>query len=206
MPIIYAVVARGTTVLAEYDAAVQSGSKGVAITRILANLRSDFAPMHSECEGYLFWCVVEDKITYLCKADADFGQLMSVSFLEDIKARFGKLYGVRAQTALAYEMNDDFSRTLQKRMDYFSSTRAVRNEINDLLGKVIDRGEKLELLAEKVQDLNHKPLRFKQHSKSLGHTRRMKKIKFGCVITLILVVTLAILFGVCGLNFKSCSE
>eukprot|EP00300_Choanocystis_sp_HF-7_P015975 c19251_g1_i1.p1 GENE.c19251_g1_i1~~c19251_g1_i1.p1 ORF type:complete len:142 (+),score=19.65 c19251_g1_i1:97-522(+) len=135
MPIIYAVVARGTTVLAEYDAAVQSGSKGVAITRILANLRSDFAPMHSECEGYLFWCVVEDKITYLCKADADFGQLMSVSFLEDIKARFGKLYGVRAQTALAYEMNDDFSRTLQKRMDYFSSTRAVRNEINDLLGE-----------------------------------------------------------------------
>ena len=87
-------------------------------------------------------------------AEAAFGRRLPFSFLEDIKLRFRKLYGDRVQTALAYAMNEDFSRVLQKQMvispfifaacvnsilqDYYSSSSSsdhitrVRGEIDEV--------------------------------------------------------------------------
>ena len=39
------------------------------------------------------------------------------AFLEDIHGKFVKTYGRAALTALAYAMNDEFSRVLSKQMD-----------------------------------------------------------------------------------------
>jgi len=38
------------------------------------------------------------------------------AFLEDVKNRFKGAYGNRGQTALAYGMNDEFSRVLARQM------------------------------------------------------------------------------------------
>jgi vesicle-associated membrane protein 7 len=43
------------------------------------------------------------------------------AFLEDIHGRFVKTYGRAALTALAYAMNDEFSRVLGQQMDYYSN-------------------------------------------------------------------------------------
>eukprot|EP00300_Choanocystis_sp_HF-7_P019153 c20251_g1_i1.p1 GENE.c20251_g1_i1~~c20251_g1_i1.p1 ORF type:complete len:226 (+),score=41.85 c20251_g1_i1:2-679(+) len=217
MPIVYAVVARGTTVLAEY-AAVQ-GNFVMVTRRILEKIPSHpNSAMSYEYDSHLFHYIVEDQITYLCMAEAAFGRRMPFSFLEDIKTRFRKLYGDRVQTALAYAMNEDFSRTLQKQMDYFSSglsTEAVsrvRGEIDEVknimvsnIERVIDRGEKIDLLVGKAENLNHQAFQFKKQSTTLKHTMWMKKMKLNCIIALIvMVLILVILFSVCGINFKSC--
>ncbi len=42
---------------------------------------------------------------------------VAFSFLEDIKKRFSMQFGDRGRTALAYAMNEEFSRVLAKQME-----------------------------------------------------------------------------------------
>lgn len=58
-------------------------------------------------------------------------------YLEDIHMRFMKNYGKVAHSALAYSMNDEFSRVLHQQMEFFSSNPSsdalnrVRGEVNE---------------------------------------------------------------------------
>lgn len=51
--------------------------------------------------------------------------------------RFMKTYGRMAQTALAYEMNDEFSRVLHQQMEYFSSNPNA-DTINRVKGEIAE--------------------------------------------------------------------
>ncbi len=71
--------------------------------------------------SYMFHCLVHEGITYMCMADKDFSRRVAYAFLDDTKGRFQRSYGDRAHNALAFAMNDDFSRVLNKQMVYWSS-------------------------------------------------------------------------------------
>ena len=57
------------------------------------------------------------------------------AFLEDIHGRFVKAYGRAALTALAYAMNDEFSRVLAQQMDYYSND-ASADRITRMRGEI----------------------------------------------------------------------
>lgn len=57
------------------------------------------------------------------------------SYLEDIHMRFMKNYGRVAQYALAYAMNDEFSRVLHQQMEFFSSNPSA-DTLNRVRGEV----------------------------------------------------------------------
>jgi len=57
------------------------------------------------------------------------------AFLEDIHGRFVKAYGRTALTALAYAMNDEFSRVLAQQMDYYSND-ASADRITRMRGEI----------------------------------------------------------------------
>lgn len=59
------------------------------------------------------------------------------SYLEDIHMRFMKNYGKVASTALAYAMNDEFSRVLHQQMEYFSSNPNA-DTINRVKGEIAE--------------------------------------------------------------------
>jgi vesicle-associated membrane protein 7 len=61
------------------------------------------------------------------------------AFLEEISTRFSKTYGRVAQTALAYAMNDEFSRVLSQQMEYFSSNPNA-DTINRVRGEIAEVG------------------------------------------------------------------
>ena len=56
-------------------------------------------------------------------------------FLEDIHSKFMKTYGRASQTALAYAMNDEFSRVLNQQMDYYSNNPNA-DQINRMKGEL----------------------------------------------------------------------
>jgi vesicle-associated membrane protein 7 len=59
------------------------------------------------------------------------------AYLEDIHTRFIKTYGRVANTALAYAMNDEFSRVLHEQMDYFSNNPNA-DTINRVKGEIAE--------------------------------------------------------------------
>ncbi|URE46566.1 mRNA-decapping enzyme-like protein [Musa troglodytarum] len=177
MAILYAVVARGTSVLAEFAAV--TGNVGAVARRILEKLPpySDSRLCFSQ-DRYIFHVLRSDGITFLCMANDTFGSESKASalsihlyclcaktdeidevlirpgyraglrvficyvvgrvpflYLEDIHMRFMKNYGRVAHSALAYAMNDEFSRVLHQQMEFFSSNPSA-DTLNRARGEV----------------------------------------------------------------------
>ncbi|KAJ7556454.1 hypothetical protein O6H91_05G084900 [Diphasiastrum complanatum] len=218
MAILYALVARGTVVLAEFSAA--SGNASTIARRILEKLPpgGDNRVSYSQ-DRHIFHIMKADGLTFLCMAADTFGRRIPFAFLEDVHLRFLKTYGRVAQTALAYAMNDEFSRVLHQQMEYFSSNpnadtiNRMKGEINEVravmvqnIDKVLERGDRLELLVDKTATIQDNTFRFKKQSRRLRQALWMKNAKLLasliCLILLLLYIVVAIFCG--GLTLSSC--
>ena len=104
------------------------------------------------------------------------------AFLQEIKDLFNSKYGLEVpQRAIAFSLNEEFSKVIQDRMDYYNNAgsnvdnlSAVKNQIEDVKGvmvenieKVLERGEKIELLVDKTDRLNQQAFQFVSNSKKL---------------------------------------
>lgn len=229
MAILFAVVARGTTILSQY--ATCMGNFQEVVQQVLAKIPPQSAKFTYSHSSYLFHYISDSGIIYLCIADDDFERSTAFVFLQEIKKRFETQYGQRAHTALAYAMNSEFGRVLAAQMRHYnmqSSDVITSEEANNTVGKVqnqvdelkdimvknIDsiasRGEKLELLVDKTEDLSNNSVSFRKTSRNLARSMWWKNVKLTIIIVTIavIVVILIIYFivsGACGgLDWKKC--
>ncbi|KAL6591446.1 hypothetical protein ACP70R_049949 [Stipagrostis hirtigluma subsp. patula] len=187
----YAAVARGATVLAEHGGAAGSNVGAVA-RQILERLPGGAADCHVSYtqDLHVFHVRRADGITALCMADDAAGRRIPFLFLEDIHGKFVKTYGRAALTALAHTMNDEFSRVLSQQMDYYSNnpnadtiTRMrgemdqVRNVMLDNIDRVLERGERLELLVDKTATMQGNTMRFKRQARRFRNTVWWRNVK-----------------------------
>ncbi|KAF0925301.1 hypothetical protein E2562_016000 [Oryza meyeriana var. granulata] len=194
MAIVYALVARGTVVLAEFSAV--SGNAGAVARRILEKL-----PPEAESrlcfaqDRYIFHVLRSPSpnnapLTFLCMANDTFGRRIPFLYLEDIQMRFIKNYGRIAHSALAYAMNDEFSRVLHQQMEFFSSNPSadtlnrLRGEVTEIhtvmvdnIEKILDRGERISLLVDKTSTMQDSAFHFRKQSRRLRRALWMKNAK-----------------------------
>ncbi|KAF9896845.1 hypothetical protein BX616_006654, partial [Lobosporangium transversale] len=150
---------------------------------------------------YLFHYVCEDGLTYMCMADDTFGRRVPFAFLQDIKQRFLEQYGRdRGLNAhVPYAMNE-FSKTIAKQMEYFSSNpnadriKQVQGEIEQVkdvmvqnIERVLERGERIELLVDKTDNLNQQAFAFKKRSTALKRAMWWKNTKLMIILTAVIV-------------------
>ncbi|KAK6912584.1 Longin domain [Dillenia turbinata] len=227
MAILYALVARGSIVLAEFTATSTNAS---AIARqILEKIpgNNDSNVSYSQ-DRYIFHVKRTDGLTVLCMADETAGRRIPFAFLEDIHQRFVRTYGRAAITAQAYAMNDEFSRVLSQQMEYYSSdpnadrinrlkgemsqaslenlALFVRNVMIENIDKVLDRGDRLELLVDKTVNMQGNTFRFRKQARRFRNTVWWRNVKLtAALIVVILVIIYVILAFVChGLALPSC--
>ncbi|XP_042415835.1 vesicle-associated membrane protein 714-like [Zingiber officinale] len=218
MAILYAVVARETLVLAEFAAA--TGNIGAVARRILEKLPPDSdSRLCFSQDRYIFHVLRSDGITFLCMANDTFGRRVPFLYLEDIHMRFMKNYGRVAHSALAYEMNDEFSRVLHQQMELYSSNPSVdtltrvRGEVSEVhtimvdnIEKILDRGDRLALLVDKTATMQDSAFHFRKQSKRLRRALWMKNAKLLAVLTFLIVLLLYIIIAaICGgITLPSC--
>ncbi|KAH3761765.1 vesicle-associated membrane protein [Pelomyxa schiedti] len=217
MPIIYGVVARGNSVLAEFTP--NTGNFAGVSRRILEKIPQTDCKMTYTYDNYNFHYEVDDSLTYLCMCEKDFSVRKAFGFLDDIKNRFKATYGDRGKVVPAGSMNSEFSRVLAKQMDYFSNdpgadkiskVRAdvaeVQKVMTENIERVLDRGERIELLVDKTEHLQTTALGFKKSSTQLKNKMwwlNAKLIAIGVAILLVLI--LIIILGICGITFSRCT-
>jgi len=217
MPIIYSLVARGSTVLAEFTST--QGNFTIVTRRILDKIPQNDSKMSYVYDRHIFHYIVEEGITYLCMADEEFGRRVPFAFLEDIKNRFKAAYGDRGRTALAYGMNADFSRVLQNQMDYYSSNpnadkiNRVKGEIDEVktvmvqnIERVLERGERIELLVDRTENLNQAAFKFKKQSTQLKRAMWWKNVKIMVILAFVILVIIYFIVAMAcgGLAFQTC--
>lgn len=89
MAIVYAVVARGTVVLAEFSAV--TGNTGAVVRRILEKLSPEIADerLCFSQDRYIFHILRSDGLTFLCMANDTFG---SKNFFSPLDSEFLVLF------------------------------------------------------------------------------------------------------------------
>ncbi|KAK3738254.1 hypothetical protein RRG08_039665 [Elysia crispata] len=217
MPILFSVVARGNTVLAKYASC--AGNFTEVTEQILSKIPQGNSKLTYSHGSYLFHYVTEDRITYLCITDDEFERAKAFMYLNDIKRRFQSQYGVRAQTALPYAMNSDFSRTMSTQMRVVSDKKPdtlnkVQDQVEELKGIMVrnidqlaERGERLELLVDKTEDLSANSVTFKKTSRNLARSMWWKNIKLIVIISVVIIILLYIIVSAScgGLNWPNCT-
>ncbi|XP_041729939.1 vesicle-associated membrane protein 7 isoform X2 [Coregonus clupeaformis] len=206
MVILFAVVARGSTILAKH---AWCGGNFLEVTeQILAKIPSENNKLTYS----------HGRIIYLCITDDDFERSRAFSFLGEVKKRFQTTYGSRAQTALPYAMNSEFSSTLMAQMKHHSSPPSDRltetqMQVDDLKGIMVrnidlvaQRGEKLELLIDKTENLVGSSVSFKTTSRNLARAMCMKNLKLTVIVVVVsLVVLYVVVSAACGgLSWPNC--
>jgi vesicle-associated membrane protein 7 len=215
MTILYALVARSKTVLAEYT--FTSGNFPTITRVLLGKIDDKDGKMSYVYDQHVFHYIVENHIIYMCMCDDHDKRRVPFGFLEDMKARFHSTYGQRAQTAIAFAMSEDFSRVMCKQMDFYNGTAAdsfsqVNTKLDDVknimvqnIEMVLERGEKLELLVDKTEQLQSQAFKFEKSSKELKLAMFWKRVKLYALIGFIVVFILWLLTSIiCGFDYKSC--
>jgi vesicle-associated membrane protein 7 len=152
---LYSVVSRGTTVLAEHASTTGNfASLAIQIIPKINNVKCTF-----QHDRYYFHTLTQDGCVFMVVALIDFGRRIPFDYLEDIAAKFKFKYGSSALTAETYALND-FHTTMQEQMVYFAKNdkfHQVQGEIDSVrevmvtnIEKVLERGEALEVLVDKV--------------------------------------------------------
>ncbi|XP_015959181.2 LOW QUALITY PROTEIN: putative vesicle-associated membrane protein 726 [Arachis duranensis] len=215
--LIYAFVSRGTVILAEYTEF--SGNFNSIAFQCLQKLPATNNKFTYNCDNHTFNYLVDNGYTYCVVADESVGRQVPIAFLERIKddfvSRFG---GGKAATAPANGLSKEFGPKLKEHMQYcvdhpeeISKLAKVKAQVSEVKGvmmenieKVLDRGEKIELLVDKTENLHHQAQDFRtQEPKSVekcGCRMKIKLIVLGILIALILIIVLSVCrgFSHCG--------
>ena len=97
-------------------------------------------------ENHVFHYLVQDGITYLCLADSEGKRRVAFAFLEDIRRRFDAAYGGVAHTVQPFELNAEFSPTLERQVNFYNSDPAsddlsrVKSQLDDVKSRRAARG------------------------------------------------------------------
>ena len=174
-------------------------------------------------DQYLFHYVVEGGICYLCMSDELNKHRIPYAFLNDMKDRFVAKYGREDPLhAIAFAYNDEFAKEIEQRMAFYNSDEAdktidslgaVKSQIEDVKGvmvqnieRVLERGEKLELLVERTDRLNQQSFRFESSSRSLRRTMYWKRMRCyvagGVGVVFLIFILSATMCG--GIDFHKC--
>lgn len=218
MPILYALIARQKTVLVEYTS---SSGNFPTITRVLlTKIPEQEAKMSYVYDKYVFHYVVDNGITFLCMSDENTKRRMAFAFLEDVKGVWRERYRAVEHTALAFSLDDTFSPVLREKIDFYNTNPSsdniarvqaqidsVKDVMVENIDRVLERGERIELLVDKTDKLNQQAFKFEKTSRSLKNTMLYRKIRNLCIIVAVVVVILIIvLIVVCGIKFDKCSS
>ncbi|KAL3634402.1 hypothetical protein CASFOL_021456 [Castilleja foliolosa] len=175
--LIYSLVARGTVVLADYTEF--KGNFNSIASQCLQKLPSSNNKFTYNCDGHTFNYLVQDGFTYCVVAVDSAGQQTPIAFLERVKEEFTSKYGGgKAESAGPNSLKKEFGPTLKAQMQYcvdhpeeINQLAKVKAQVSEVKGvmmgnieKVLDRGEKIELLVDKSENLRsqHKILRHKE--------------------------------------------
>eukprot|EP00298_Acanthocystis_sp_HF-20_P010836 c19076_g1_i4.p1 GENE.c19076_g1_i4~~c19076_g1_i4.p1 ORF type:complete len:227 (+),score=46.38 c19076_g1_i4:27-683(+) len=209
--IVYACISRGNIILAQHAEA--SGNMEVVAQKILQTISSENDQrMSYSHEQFIFNILVQGGVTYLSLSQEQFGRRRPFAFLNDISQRFNVAHGSTVRTAQRSAFQNSFGKVLKERVQYYSTRSEadliskVQTDIEDLkqvvvksLEKVMERGEKLEVLESKANNLSTQSKRFQKNATSIRRQECWKNCKINIIIGIIILIVLAIIIAaICG--------
>ncbi len=214
--ILYALVSRGSVILAEETLGKKnkrgvSGNFATVASKLLAKFpNSDGKNTYSYDREHEFHLLSKGGLFYLCLAEHGVQLRIAYACLAELQQQFTAQYGERWQRANAYAMSD-FSRSIKGALERYNNPEAdklhnLQNQISDVkdvmrsnINKVLERGEKIELLVDKSEALAESATVFHKRSKQLKWAMCRENAKLWLIIAFVLLVIIGIIVAIaCG--------
>ncbi|XP_008651495.1 vesicle-associated membrane protein 724 isoform X2 [Zea mays] len=220
---IYAFVARGTAVLAEYTEF--TGNFPAIAAQCLQRLPAGSSSAGTGPDGR---GDAPARFSYACDrhtfnfllyrgyvAEESVPKNVSVAFLERLKDDFMKRYGGgKADTALAKCLNKEYGQVIKQHIQYVldhseeldkmlkvqAQVSEVKNIMLDSIEKTLGRGEKLSELQDKTSELHIQAQQFKKQGvkirrKTWLQNMKIKLVILGILLLLVIIVWVSICQG-----------
>ena len=182
-------------------------------TQALEKLSEDNTRFTYTADGHTFNYVVENGFTYLVVADSSLGRHVPFACLDRIKTEFVRDHATEAQDAIAHSLNKSFAPRLKEHLEFCSANPEAVSKVSqvqqqvsqvkeimmDNIEKVLDRGEKIELLVDKSDALRFQADNFHKTGRQLRRKMWCENMKMKAIIGLVLlVILLTLIFTLCG--------
>ncbi|GAX74087.1 hypothetical protein CEUSTIGMA_g1537.t1 [Chlamydomonas eustigma] len=212
MPLIYSSVSKGTTTVAEY--AAFSGNFSSVAKEFLEKAGKNEGKFTYAVDGHTFNFLAKGGFTFLTVADENYGRAIPSEFLNRMQHEFSAKYADKGNIAKEGGLNSTFGKDLKKMMEHATQFPAeyskvvnvtkkveeVKGVMTDNIDKMLQRGEKLELLTDKTENLMSEADRFQRTAKTIKRmfwwqNCKVKLIVAGAVLLVALVIFLLICFS-----------
>mmetsp|Transcript_13599 Transcript_13599/g.49449 ORF Transcript_13599/g.49449 Transcript_13599/m.49449 type:complete len:223 (+) Transcript_13599:255-923(+) len=222
MPLIYAFVARGPTVLCDYTAF--SGNFSTVAVQCLQKLPArqgtGDARFTYTCDGHTFNFVqAASGFTYLAVADEAFGRQVPFAVLERLKQDFETTCGAAAREAIAHSLQEQFGPRIRSHLQFAQEhpeeldkvgrvqqqVSEVKTIMMDNIEKVLGRGEKLELLVDKTDNLRYQANAFLHSGRNLRRKMWWQSLKVKLVLAVVILIVIFVIFLTACKGFKCVS-
>ncbi|KYN96835.1 putative SNARE protein [Plasmodium gaboni] len=173
MSIIYGLIAREKTVLAEYT---EYGGNFSNISRLLLEI----IPPHTSRKSYIyddyvFHQLIKNGITFMAMTDKELGFLTPYAFLEQISKIFFKNFN-NTSDLITLSLDEEFKPVLKENMRVFNDYETndvhnIKNQISNIqniiienIEKILERREKIDILVNKTEKLYQENINFRRQA------------------------------------------
>ncbi|XP_059139592.1 vesicle-associated membrane protein 7-like [Physella acuta] len=220
MTIQYGCIARGTSVLCSSG----PGNFTETVLSMLPNIPPIDGKKTYTSNNYEFHCLIENGLLYMCATNSGVNKQQPYGFLNEIKRRLQTdgLTG-NAMTASSGGLDGEFSFVLSQLIKKYSQPGAgassavatVQAQVEEVKGvmsqnieRVLQRGDKLEDLMDKTEELEAGAASFQKTAKKIQkrywwRNKKMTIILVIVALVVVLIITLIILFSTHVLPPKS---
>lgn len=219
MPITVAIVAQNKQILAEDKV---NPTTRTSLTKIIERLPRHDGKVSYQVQSDVYHCLTENELVYICISDPETKVRTAYGFLDDIKNKFKEQFGGSGypRKDLSPQSCRKFAVTLASQMRYFNENPdgdkigKLKSQIEDVkqvmlnnIDELIDRGERIDMLVDKTDQLQNQAGAFHSNSRTLRREMQWRNIKICIAIFLALcILGLVIAFIACGIDFKKCKS
>ena len=214
----YALVARGTTPLAEYSL-VQGNHRTIAL-KMLENVDPQSPCALVEQSQNVFFSITDpDRMTYLCLCGQSVLPAQRRSFLEELRNKWRQKYGNNASSFAADSKNKEFGAIeIRNLLNSFNSeiysklAQAKQNlaetqeQMAQNLTMAFLRHEQLNIMEEKAENIKDSAQTFQRNATDIRRKMCFQKYRWYFVGSLvaIIVIFLIIVVACGGFTFRKC--
>ncbi|KAL3146690.1 hypothetical protein ABBQ32_000917 [Trebouxia sp. C0010 RCD-2024] len=216
MPLIYAFVSRGTTVLADYTS--YTGNFSTVAIQCLEKCPTDNSKFTFTCDRHTFNYLVDGGFTFLVVADEGYGRQVPFAFLEKVREEFQQKFADKGRTSPAHSLDKQFGPRLKMHMDYcmehpeeLTKVAAVQKKVDEVknimvdnIERVLERGEKIELLVDKTDNLRFQADKFHKTGRQLRSKMWWQNMKMKVLVVLVVLILIFVIFLIVCFSGGNC--
>jgi vesicle-associated membrane protein 7 len=217
--IIYTLISSETSATPLGEVALASGNFHMMALKILEKIKHDTnsSKSFSYEKDYIFHFHNKSGLVILCMTSSSFSNRQAYQFMFDLRDKLFENYGEQLTQAIGFAIKKHMIEEVKQMMiDYSSNEDKIAvvnrniNEVKDIMvqniEKIIARGEKIEILVSKSEELEVNARVFKKKANSVKLHFCCKNIKITLIVIFILItiIGLVVVLSCGGFDFEKC--